>query len=169
LGAAPALELTFASSRAAAVGDSDSAARGATMLLAGAAAAAAVLLLHPARYNLSRWGRALLAAACLGGLVALAGGIATAPADNVLAQRFRSIFVEPADPADLPRQLARALEKGVDMVNGIRAKRQDSWFRKISSKIGNGTRGPVTTRLQAMYFDCVKGRSPAHAGWLSHV
>jgi branched-chain amino acid aminotransferase len=36
-------------------------------------------------------------------------------------------------------------------------------------KIGSGTRGPITTRLQAMYFDCVKGRSAAHAAWLSHV
>jgi dolichol-phosphate mannosyltransferase len=48
------------------------------------------------------------------------------------------------DPVDLPRQLARALEKGVDMVNGIRAKRQDSWFRKVSSKIGNGVRNAMT-------------------------
>ncbi len=48
------------------------------------------------------------------------------------------------DPVDLPRQLARALEKGVDMVNGIRAKRQDSWFRKVSSKIGNGVRNWLT-------------------------
>ncbi|MEK7412505.1 MAG: glycosyltransferase, partial [Planctomycetota bacterium] len=37
------------------------------------------------------------------------------------------------DPADLPRQLARALETSVDMVNGIRAKRRDSLLRKISS------------------------------------
>jgi dolichol-phosphate mannosyltransferase len=48
------------------------------------------------------------------------------------------------DPVDLPRQLARGIEKGVDMVNGIRAKRQDSWFRKISSKIGNGIRNAMT-------------------------
>jgi dolichol-phosphate mannosyltransferase len=48
------------------------------------------------------------------------------------------------DPVDLPRQLARALEKNVDMVNGIRAKRQDSWFRKLSSKIGNGVRNAMT-------------------------
>jgi len=48
------------------------------------------------------------------------------------------------DPVDLPRQLARALEKGVDMVNGIRAKRQDSLLRKLSSKIGNGVRNWLT-------------------------
>lgn len=48
------------------------------------------------------------------------------------------------DPVDLPRQLARGIEKGVDMVNGIRAKRQDSWFRKLSSKVGNGIRNAMT-------------------------
>lgn len=48
------------------------------------------------------------------------------------------------DPVDLPRQLARALETGVDMVNGIRAKRRDSWFRRLSSKIGNGIRNAMT-------------------------
>ena len=82
-------------------------------VLAGAAAAAAVLLLHPARHNLSRRGRTLLAAACLGGLVALAGGIATAPADNVLAQRFRSIFAVPTDPAALPREGGRLMIWGL--------------------------------------------------------
>jgi len=48
------------------------------------------------------------------------------------------------DPVDLPRQLARALETGVDMVNGIRAKRRDTWFRRLSSKIGNGVRNAMT-------------------------
>ena len=35
--------------------------------------------------------------------------------------------------------------------------------------IGNGTRGPVTTRLQTLFFDAVNGRSPAHAKWLTYV
>ena len=35
--------------------------------------------------------------------------------------------------------------------------------------IGEGRRGPITTRLQAMFFDAVNGRSPAHAEWLSRV
>lgn len=48
------------------------------------------------------------------------------------------------DPVDLPRQLARALESGVDMVNGIRAKRRDSIVRKISSRVGNGVRNWLT-------------------------
>lgn len=48
------------------------------------------------------------------------------------------------DPADLPRQLAHARVGGADMVNGIRAKRQDSVIRKLSSRIGNGTRNWLT-------------------------
>ncbi len=35
--------------------------------------------------------------------------------------------------------------------------------------IGAGHRGPVTTRLQSLYFDCVKGRSPQHRDWLTVV
>ncbi|MBA3710356.1 MAG: glycosyltransferase family 2 protein [Planctomycetes bacterium] len=50
------------------------------------------------------------------------------------------------DPADLRRQLAHAIEHGVDMVNGIRARRADNLVRKISSKIGNGARNWLTGR-----------------------
>ncbi len=35
--------------------------------------------------------------------------------------------------------------------------------------IGEGTRGPITTRLQKMFFDTVNGRNPAHAEWLTRV
>ncbi|MDR3324084.1 MAG: branched-chain amino acid transaminase [Zoogloeaceae bacterium] len=43
-------------------------------------------------------------------------------------------------------------------------------IREIDNRpIGNGTRGPITERLQAKYFDVVHGRSPAHKGWLSLV
>ena len=35
--------------------------------------------------------------------------------------------------------------------------------------IGNGSRGPVTERLQAHYFDVVHGRSDAHKKWLTLV
>jgi branched-chain amino acid aminotransferase len=35
--------------------------------------------------------------------------------------------------------------------------------------IGSGTRGPITARLQALYFDCVHGRAPAHTDWLTPV
>ena len=48
------------------------------------------------------------------------------------------------DPADLP-MILEILEKGeVDGVQGIRAKRQDTWVRKVSSRIGNGVRNWIT-------------------------
>jgi len=82
-------------------------------VLAGSAAAVGVLLVQPARFNLSLLVRNRLAAICFGGLVACAGGIATAPADNPLAQRFRSIFIAPADPAALPREGGRLMIWGI--------------------------------------------------------
>jgi dolichol-phosphate mannosyltransferase len=48
------------------------------------------------------------------------------------------------DPHDLPRQLAHAQEQGVDMVNGIRARCSDGFVRRLSSRIGNGTRNWLT-------------------------
>ncbi len=35
--------------------------------------------------------------------------------------------------------------------------------------IGAGKRGPVTEKLQSMYFDAVKGKLAEHSGWLTHV
>ncbi|MDX1519035.1 MAG: branched-chain amino acid transaminase [Gammaproteobacteria bacterium] len=35
--------------------------------------------------------------------------------------------------------------------------------------IGDGTRGPVTERLQTLYFDTVQGRHKVDDDWLSHV
>jgi branched-chain amino acid aminotransferase len=43
-------------------------------------------------------------------------------------------------------------------------------IREVDGRsIGNGTRGPITTRLQSRYFDVVHGRDEAHLGWLSPV
>ncbi len=36
-------------------------------------------------------------------------------------------------------------------------------------RIGSGTRGPVTARLQAAYFDLVHGRNSRYTQWLSYV
>ena len=36
-------------------------------------------------------------------------------------------------------------------------------------KIGIGKRGPITTRLQAMFFDCVTGQAPKHQEWLTLI
>jgi dolichol-phosphate mannosyltransferase len=43
------------------------------------------------------------------------------------------------DPADLPALLQR-LDEGWDLVCGYRAKRQDSWFKRLQSRIANAVR-----------------------------
>ncbi len=35
--------------------------------------------------------------------------------------------------------------------------------------IGSGSRGPITERLQSMYFDLVHGRRDDYANWLTLV
>ncbi|MBL8482639.1 MAG: branched-chain amino acid transaminase [Rhodocyclaceae bacterium] len=43
-------------------------------------------------------------------------------------------------------------------------------IRELDNRqIGEGHRGPVTTRLQALFFDVVYGRSEAHRNWLTPV
>jgi len=43
-------------------------------------------------------------------------------------------------------------------------------IRELDNRtIGSGSRGPITERLQSLYFDCVQGRSAAHAGWLHSI
>ena len=41
-------------------------------------------------------------------------------------------------------------------------------IREVDNRtIGNGGRGPITEKLQALYFDVVYGRSDAHKAWLT--
>jgi branched-chain amino acid aminotransferase len=43
-------------------------------------------------------------------------------------------------------------------------------IREVDDRtIGNGGRGPITERLQTLYFDAVHGRSPKHSSWLTQV
>ncbi len=43
-------------------------------------------------------------------------------------------------------------------------------IREVDDRtIGNGGRGPITERLQTLYFDAVHGRSPKHNSWLTHI
>jgi branched-chain amino acid aminotransferase len=43
-------------------------------------------------------------------------------------------------------------------------------IREVDNRaIGNGGRGPVTERLQSLYFDVVHGRVSAHTDWLTLV
>jgi glycosyltransferase involved in cell wall biosynthesis len=48
------------------------------------------------------------------------------------------------DPSDLPKMVELVEAGDCDCVCGIRQKRRDSFVRKISSKIGNGTRNWLT-------------------------
>ncbi len=48
------------------------------------------------------------------------------------------------DPADIPRMMQKLGESGADMVIGVRVNRQDTWSRKMQSKIGNGVRNWIT-------------------------
>jgi dolichol-phosphate mannosyltransferase len=48
------------------------------------------------------------------------------------------------DPADLVRLLRVAVEQGLDMVNGVRARRHDNLVRLVSSRVANGFRNRVT-------------------------
>jgi branched-chain amino acid aminotransferase len=36
-------------------------------------------------------------------------------------------------------------------------------------EIGGGSRGPITEKIQAAFFDIVNGRNPKYAAWLAHV
>lgn len=43
-------------------------------------------------------------------------------------------------------------------------------IREVDNRpVGNGERGPITERIQSMFFDAVEGRSEKHQHWLTHV
>jgi len=43
-------------------------------------------------------------------------------------------------------------------------------IRELDNRtIGNGDRGPITEKLQTMYFDCVTGKAQNHLDWLTLV
>jgi len=48
------------------------------------------------------------------------------------------------DPADIPAMMRRLEESKSDMVIGVRVNRQDTWARKVQSRIGNGVRNWIT-------------------------
>jgi glycosyltransferase involved in cell wall biosynthesis len=48
------------------------------------------------------------------------------------------------DPADIPVMMRKLEESGADMVIGVRVNRQDTFARKIQSRIGNGVRNWIT-------------------------
>lgn len=43
-------------------------------------------------------------------------------------------------------------------------------IRELDNRaIGNGARGPITERLQTLFFECVSGKSSKHNDWLHYV
>jgi len=43
-------------------------------------------------------------------------------------------------------------------------------IREVDGRtIGEGRRGPVTTRIQQAFFECVKGKAEAHRNWLTPI
>jgi dolichol-phosphate mannosyltransferase len=64
------------------------------------------------------------------------------------AARGRSIVSLDADlqndPADIPRMIRKLEESGADMVIGVRVNRQDTWAKKMQSRIGNSVRNCIT-------------------------
>ena len=43
-------------------------------------------------------------------------------------------------------------------------------IRELDSRpIGSGSRGPLTEKLQSIYFDTVRGRAAQYAEWLTPV
>jgi len=48
------------------------------------------------------------------------------------------------DPADIPQMMKSLEANGADMVIGVRVNRNDTWSRRMQSKIGNGVRNWIT-------------------------
>jgi len=48
------------------------------------------------------------------------------------------------DPADIPRMMETLQQRGVDMIIGVRVNRNDTWSRRMQSRIGNGVRNWIT-------------------------
>lgn len=48
------------------------------------------------------------------------------------------------DPADIPKMMDQLEKSGSDMVIGVRVNRQDTWARRMQSRIGNGVRNLIT-------------------------
>lgn len=69
------------------------------------------------------------------------------------------------DPKDIPDLIQVLESQAVDMVNGYRHQRRDSWIRKVSSKIANTFRNLTTGQVvrdvgcstRAFRRDCVEG------------
>ena len=61
------------------------------------------------------------------------------------------------------------VEAAADGDGGASWRRDDRVLLIAPSWVGDGKRGPLTARLQGMFFDAVYGRNPARAEWLTLV
>lgn len=96
-------------------------------------------------------------------------GQSAAMAEGISASRGRVVVTldgdGQSDPADAPRLVRLLEERDVDAVNGVRARRRDSWIRRLSSRIGNGFRNRLTGEsvtdvgcsLRAVRRECFDG------------
>lgn len=48
------------------------------------------------------------------------------------------------DPADIPRMMEELKRSAADMIIGVRVNRQDTWSRRMQSRIGNAVRNWIT-------------------------
>jgi len=92
--------------------------------------------------------RALPALALLGGAAPIAFGQNVVPTPSPTPVVREEIVVSatkgPEDPADIPAMMRKLESSAADMVIGVRVNRQDTWARKIQSRIGNGVRNWIT-------------------------
>jgi glycosyltransferase involved in cell wall biosynthesis len=70
------------------------------------------------------------------------------------------------DPAEIPRMLQMLADDACDMVNGWRKDRQDSWFRRVCTKIANGYRN---WRSGASIHDSACGLKAYKRACLEHI
>ncbi len=91
---------------------------------------------------------------------------------NILAGITRATILELASQLGIPaveRVFARDELYLADEVFMTGTAAEVTPVRSVDRRaIGAGARGPITERLQSLYFDVVKGRSDAHAAWLTY-
>jgi branched-chain amino acid aminotransferase len=102
------------------------------------------------------------------------GRLITTPVhDNVLEGITRSIVLEIAKDQNIPteqRSLNRSELYASDEVFLCGTGAEISGVGSIDHrKIGNGTVGPITQKIQTIYFEAVRGNSPQYRKWLTPV
>ena len=106
---------------------------------------------------------------------ALAAANAAAEAAEKAAQKNALSAAEaPQEPATTakkpPRRITRDEFYIADEAFFTGTAAEVTPIRELDNRtIGSGSRGPVTTRLQSLFFETVSGRNAAHKSWLTKV